>query len=106
MRASVHLSLDRVQSISPILFEVGIPNLRCGYTLGSRSVTVTSTSDINSRKIVSGTYPILFEVGIPNLVFGYTLGSQSFAYCLQVTVTLTSGLNSRKIVSLEAFVTL
>ena len=43
-----------VQSISPILFEVGIPNLVCGYTLGSGSVahclpdTVTFTSGLNS----------------------------------------------------------
>ena len=45
-----------VWSISQILFEVGIPNLVCGYTLGLWSVayclwvTVTLTSGLNFRK--------------------------------------------------------
>ena len=35
---SVRPSRFRVRSISPIFFEVGIPNLVCGYILGWRSV--------------------------------------------------------------------
>ena len=48
--------------ISPIFFEVGIPNLMCGCILGWQSVayhfwiTVTLTSDLVFRKIVSGAY--------------------------------------------------
>ena len=108
MRGSVCPSLNRVWSIAPILFEVGILNLVCGYILGSLSVTycfqvaVTLTSGLNSRKIVSGAYPKLFEVGISYSVCGYTLGSPSVAYCFRVTMTLTSAFNSRKIVS-EAY---
>ena len=55
---TVHASLIHVQSISPILFEVGIPNFMCGNTLQSQSVayclpvTVTLTSGFNSRKFV------------------------------------------------------
>ena len=37
-------------------------------------VTVTLTSDLVSRIIVSGAYLILFEVGISNLVCGCILG--------------------------------
>ena len=54
VRPSVRPSRFRVQSISPIFFEVGIPNLMCGYILGWRSVayhfrvTVTLTSDLVS----------------------------------------------------------
>ena len=54
--------LLRVQCISPIFFEVGIPNLVCGCILGWRSdayhfrVTVTLTSDLVSRIILSGAY--------------------------------------------------
>ena len=51
---SVRQSRFRVRSISPIFFEVGIPNLVCGYILGWRSVayhfwvtvTLTLTSDL------------------------------------------------------------
>ena len=74
------LSRFRVRSISPIFFEVGIPNLVCGYILGWGSVayhfrvTVTLTSDLVFRIIVSGAYLILFEVGISNLVCGCILG--------------------------------
>ena len=81
----------------------------CGFTLGLRSVTycfgvtVTLTSGLSSRKILSGVdlgrkatkqtnkqisdSPILFEVGVPYLVCECTLGSQSVAYCFGVTVT-------------------
>ena len=53
-----------VRSISPIFFEVGIPNLVCGCILGWRSVayhfrvtvTLTFTSDLVFRIIVSGAY--------------------------------------------------
>ena len=59
---TVRLSRFRVRSISPIFFEVGIPNLVCGSILGWRSVayhfrvTVTLTSDLVFRIIVSGAY--------------------------------------------------
>ena len=80
MALSIRPSRFRVRSISPIFFEVGIPNLVCGYILGWRSVTyhfrvtVTLTSDLVFKIIVSGAYLILFEVGISNLVCGYILG--------------------------------
>ena len=67
VRPSVPL---RVRYISPIFFEVGIPNLVCGCILGWWSVayhfwvTVTLTSDLVFGIIVSGAYLILFEVGI------------------------------------------
>ena len=60
VQASVCPSLIRVWSISPVLFKVGIPNSMCGYTLGSWSVpyyfrvTVTLTSGLYFRKVVSG----------------------------------------------------
>ena len=63
---SVRLSRFRVCSISPIFFEVGIPNLVCGYILGWRSVayhfrvTVTLTSDLVFRIIVSGEYLLYY----------------------------------------------
>ena len=59
IRPSVPL---RVRWISPIFFEVGIPNSICGCILGWRSVayhfpvTVTLTSDLVFRIIVSGAY--------------------------------------------------
>ena len=54
----------RVRCISPIFFEVGIPNLMCGCILGCRSVayhfrvtvTLTLISDLVFRIIVSGAY--------------------------------------------------
>ena len=45
-----------VRNISPLLFEVGIPNLVCWYTLWSQSVacyfwvTLTLASDLNTRE--------------------------------------------------------
>ena len=63
VRPSVPL---RVRCISPIFFEVGIPNLMCGCILGWRSVvyyfrvTVTLTSDLVYRKIVSGAYLLYY----------------------------------------------
>ena len=50
---------NSVRNISPILFEVGIPNLVCGYILGSQSVAyclrvpVTLSSGLSSMKIMS-----------------------------------------------------
>ena len=76
---TVRRSRFRVRSISPIFFEVGIPNLVCGYILGWRSVayhfrvTVTLPSDLVFRIIVSGAYLIVFEVGISNFVCGCIL---------------------------------
>ena len=68
VRPSVRPSRFRVRSISPILFEVGIPNLVCGYILGWRSVayhfwvtvTLTLTSDLVFRIIVSGAYLLYY----------------------------------------------
>ena len=62
---SICLSIPlRVRCISPILFEVGFPNLMCGCILDWRSVTyyfwvtvtLTLTSDLVLRIIVSGAY--------------------------------------------------
>ena len=106
-----------VRCISPIFFEVGIPNLVCGCILGWRSVayhfqvtvTLTLTSDLvfivitmsirPSRFPVRCISPIFFEVGIPNLMCGCILGWRSVAYHFWVTVTLTSDLAFRIIVS-------
>ena len=69
---SVYLSVCpsrfRVRSISPIFFEVGIPNLVCGYSLGWGSVTyhfqvtvtLTLTSDLVFRIIVSEAYLLYY----------------------------------------------
>ena len=82
VRQSVRPSGFRVLSISPILFEVGIPNLVCGYILGWRSVayhfwvTLTLTSDLfffyNNR--VRSISLILFDIEISNLVCGCIMG--------------------------------
>ena len=68
VRPSVRPSRFRVRSISHILFEEGIPNLVCGYILGWRSVgyhfrvtvTLTLTSDLVFRIIVSGAYLLYY----------------------------------------------
>ena len=68
VRQSVRPSRFRVRSISPIFFEVGIPNLVCGCILGWRSVayhfrvtvTLTLTSDLVFRIIVSGAYLLYY----------------------------------------------
>ena len=66
VRPSVCPSRFRVRSISPLFFEVGIPNLVCGYILGWGSVayhfrvTVTLTSDLVLRIIVSGAYLLYY----------------------------------------------
>ena len=63
VRPSVTL---RVRCISPIFFEVGIPNLMCGCILGWRSVayhfqvTVTLTPDQVFIIIVSGAYLLYY----------------------------------------------
>ena len=68
-----------VQSLSLTFFEVGIPNLVCGYILGWRSVayhfrvTVTLTSDL-VLKLSCQKHVILFEVAISNLVCGCIFG--------------------------------
>ena len=60
--------------ISPIFFEIGIPNLVCKCILGCLSVansfwvTVTLTSDLVAKiDCVQSISAILFDVGIPNL---------------------------------------
>ena len=111
-----------VLCISPIFFEVGIPNLvwRCILGWGSVTyhflvtVTLTFTSDLvfivitmSVRPSVRPSVPlrvrcispIFFEVGIPNLMCGCISGWQSVAYHFGVTVTLTSDLVFRIIVS-------
>ena len=124
---TVHPSVPlRVQCISPIFFEVGIPNLVCGCILEWRSVayhfwvtvTLTLTSDLvfivitmSVRPSVPPSVPlrvrcispIFFEVGNPNLMCGCILGWRSVAYHFWVTVTLTltSDLVFRIIVSGE-----
>ena len=68
VRQSVRPSRFRVRSISPIFFEVGIPNLVCGYILRWRSaayhfrvtVTLTLTFDLVFRIIVSGAYLLYY----------------------------------------------
>ena len=65
VRPSVPL---RVRCISPIFFEVGIPNLMCGCILGWRSVayhfqvtvTLNLTPDLVFRIIVSGAYLLYY----------------------------------------------
>ena len=64
----VRPSRFRVRSISPIFFELGIPNLVCGYILGWRSVayhfrvtvTLTLTSDLVFIIIMSGAYLLYY----------------------------------------------
>ena len=68
VRPSVRPSRFRVRSISPIFFELGIPNLVCGYILGWRSVayhfrvtvTLTLTSDLVYIIIISGAYLLYY----------------------------------------------
>ena len=70
-----------VRCLSPIIFEVGIPNLVCGYILGWWSVayhfrinvTLTLNYGLVFRIIVSGAYLRLFEVGVLNLKCGCIL---------------------------------
>ena len=65
VRPSVPL---RVRCISPIFFEIGIPNLVCGCILGWHSVTyhcqvtvtLTLTSYLVFRLIVSGAYLLYY----------------------------------------------
>ena len=78
VRPSVPL-LSPVHIISPIFFEVGIPNLVCGYILGWRSVayhfrvTVTLTSDLVFRILVSRAYLL------------YYLRSESQIWCVDAS---------------------
>ena len=100
-----------VRCIFLIFFEVGIPNLVSGCILGWGSVTfhfrvtVTLTSDLVFRIIMSGAYFILFKVGISNLVCGCILEWQSVTYNNLVTVTLnlTSDLVSRNCIESGAY---
>ena len=73
--------------LSPIFFEIGIPNLVCKCILGCLSVTnhfwvtVTLTSDLVFKNYcVQSISPILFDVGIPNLGWWFLLGLRSGAY--------------------------
>ena len=92
-----------VRSISLILFE--IENWVRGCIMGWRSVvyllwvTVTLTSVLFFRIIVSKAYLILLQVGIPNLVCRCNFGWWSVTYHFRITLTLTSDLVCRIIVS-------
>ena len=73
--------------ISPIFFEIGIPNLECKCILGCLSVTnlfwvtVTLTSDLVFKNYcVQRISPIIFDVGIPNFGWWFLLGWRSGAY--------------------------
>ena len=112
VRLSVRPSVPlRVQCISPLFFEVGNPNLMCGCILGWRSfayhfrVTLTLTSDLVFRIIVSEAYLILFEVGISNLVCGCILrwGSVAYHNWVAVTLNLISDLVSRNFIASGAY---
>ena len=79
--------VSRNWCISPIFFEIGIPNLVCKCILGCLSVTnhfwvtVTLTSDLVFKNFcVQSISPILFDVGIPNLGWWFLLGWRSGAY--------------------------
>ena len=68
VRPCVRPSRFRVWSVSLIFFEVGFPNLVCGYILGWRSVayhfrvtvTLALTSDLVFRIMVSGAYLLYY----------------------------------------------
>ena len=62
-------------------------------------VTVTLTSDLVFRIIVSGAYLLYSLSGIPNLMCIYILGWPSVTYHFLVTVILTSDLDLIIIVS-------
>ena len=79
--------VSRNWCISPIFFEIGIPNLVCKCILGCLSVTnhfwvtVTLTSDLVFKNYcVQSISSILFDVGIPNLGWWFLLGWRSGAY--------------------------
>ena len=79
--------VSRNWCISPIFFEIGIPNLVCKCILGCLSVTnhfwvtVTLTSDLVFKNYcVQSITLILFDVGIPNLGWWFFLGWRSGAY--------------------------
>ena len=66
--------VSRNWCISPIFFEIGIPNFVCKCILGCLSVTnyfwvtVTLTSDLVFKNYcVHSISAIIFDVGIPNL---------------------------------------
>ena len=98
-----------VRCISPIFFEVGIPNLMCGCFLGWRSVAyhfrvtviLALTSDLVFKIIVSGAYLLYYL----SLVCWCILKWGSVAYHNRVTVTLnlTSDLVSRNCIESGAY---
>ena len=81
--------VSRNWCISPIFFEIGIPNLICKCILGCLSVsvtnyffvTVTLTSDLVFKNdCVQSISAISFDVGIPNLGWLFLMGWGSGAY--------------------------
>ena len=87
---TLNLTYDLVSRnwcISPIFFEIGIPNLVCKCILGCLSVTnyfwvtVILTSDLAFKNYcVQSISATLFDVGIPNLGWWFLLGWRSGAY--------------------------
>ena len=106
--------VSRNWCISPIFFEIGIPDLVCKCILGSLSVTnhfwvtVPLTSDLVFKNYcVQSISPILFNVGIPNLGGGGVIHLWMVEWCIPfwvtLTLTLTSGLISRIVVLYYSF---
>ena len=79
--------VSRNWCISPIFFEIGIPNLVCKCILGCLSVTnhfwvtVTLTFDLVFKNYcVQSISLIFYDVGIPNLGWWFLFGWRSGAY--------------------------
>ena len=96
-----------VRCISPIFFEVGIPNFVCGCIIGWRSaeyhfrVSETYTSGLVFRIIVSGAY-LLYYLRQESQIW-CVHASWAYHYWLIVTMTLTSDLVSRNCIEPGAY---
>ena len=84
-----------------MFFDVIISNSVCECIFGRQSVTyhfgvtVTLSSDLVFRIIMSGAYLLYYAVVIPNSECGCILGSRSVPSYFRVTLTLTSDPFSR-----------
>ena len=95
--------VSRNWCISPIFFEIGIPNLVCKCILGCLSVTnyfwvtVTLTSDLVFEKLCPE--HICYIIWCRNPKFGVVIPLGMAEWCIPfwvtLTLTLTSGLSSR-----------
>ena len=114
VRPSVRPSRFRVRSISPVFFEVGISNFVCGYILGWRSVgyhiqvtvTLTLTSDLVFRIIMSGAYLLYYlrkESQIWCVDASWDDEVWRTIYWVTVTLNLTSDLVSRNCIESGAY---